>query len=136
MPPSGGTVAVSLVCPGKDGKPVERPITAFIKRLPEVPGEEEDAVPFPTDRFLFAGSHLVDNGEGPRRYLADGSGNLISIATFGDETLCRPGLHGHEKAALMWEVNPQHLPAVDTKVTLRLRPVRAGKETEEEDGAE
>ena len=72
--------------------------------------------------FLFAGSHLRDNGPGPRQYLADLSGNVISIATFGDELLCLPGVHSEANDALMWQIDATHLPKVGSKVTLRLRP--------------
>lgn len=54
-------------------------------------------------------------------YLADESGSVISIATFGDELLCLEGMHGQANDALLWQVNPDRLPPVGTKVTLRLR---------------
>jgi hypothetical protein len=70
-----------------------------------------EAADFP-DTFLFAGSHLFDNGDGPRTYLADESGHVISIATFGDELLCIDGTHAHANDALMWQINPDNLPPV------------------------
>ncbi len=73
------------------------------------------------DTFLFAGSQLRDNGPGPRQYLADLSGNLISIATFGDEVLCLPFHQTQDDGGLMWHVKEGSLPKVGTKVTLRLR---------------
>ena len=83
---------------------------------PEAGAEGE----FP-DTFLFAGSHLRDNGDGPRTYLADESGDVISVATFGDEVLCLDGMHTHANNALLWQVNPDKLPQVGAAVTLRLR---------------
>lgn len=77
---------------------------------------------FPTNTFLFAGSHLMVNGPGPRKYLSDESGHVISIGTFGDELLCLAGVHSHQNGALEWQVNAAGLPSVGTKVTLRLRP--------------
>ena len=77
---------------------------------------------FPTDTFLFAGSRLVEVGTGPRAYLSDRSGNVISIATFGDELLCLPEVHSHQNGALAWQIDHRHLPEVGTQVTLRLRP--------------
>ena len=47
---------------------------------------------------------------------------LISIATFGDEVLCLPGVHGNDNGSLMWEVDTTKVPKVGSKVTLRLRP--------------
>ncbi|NNM29795.1 MAG: hypothetical protein HKO57_09740 [Akkermansiaceae bacterium] len=133
-PPRGGPVHVSLVFAGDDGKTVERPIGDFITRAADdiggAPGagEEVEDRKFPTNTFLFAGSQLHGDGPGPRRYLADGSGHVISISTFGDEVLCLPGVHGHDNGALIWEINPAGLPDVGAKVTLRLRPRGGSKD--------
>ena len=139
VPPDGDPIEVFLVTTTKEGKSIEHPIREFIVRsrqrvdeadgavitAPEDSKKSEDASkkPFP-DSFLFAGSHLRDDGPGPRQYLADRSGNVISIATFGDELLCLPYHETREDNALMWRVKPDSLPKVGTKVTLRLRPQR------------
>lgn len=129
IPPRGGAVDVFLVFNDKDGNTVERPISDFIKRSDHgrqgVPAENEggeDADRFPTHTFLFAGSILHGDGEGPRRYLCDTSGHVISIATFGDEVLCLPDVHSSDNGSLMWSIDPTHLPAKDSKIILRLRP--------------
>jgi hypothetical protein len=121
-------VNVYLTFESADGKMVERPISDFVTRsdgqADESAGEEDGAgadFEFP-GTFVFAGSQLRDNGPGPRQYLADLSGNVISIATFGDELLCLPGVHGSANDALMWQVDASKLPKVGSKVTLRLRP--------------
>jgi len=129
VPPRGGAVDVFLVVKDKDGKTVERPISDFIKRsdhggqgIPADTKGDKDADRFPTHTFLFAGSILQGDGEGPRRYLCDKSGNVISIATFGDEVLCLPEVHSSDNGALMWSIDSTHLPAVGSKIILRLRP--------------
>jgi hypothetical protein len=63
-----------------------------------------------------------NGGPGPRRYLSDQSGNVISHSTFGDELLCLPAIYSQDNDALMWQVNATNLPAVGSNVTLRLRP--------------
>ena len=137
VPPSGGPVDVFLVLKGKEGKMVEHPISDFIapssKRSDDsVPAEQ--AARFPTHTFLFAGSVLYGDGPGPRRYLSDQSGNVISIATFGDELLCLPEVHSQNNDALMWQVNATNLPAVGSNVTLRLRPqIRPAAKAEKAD---
>ena len=72
--------------------------------------------------FLFAGSNLYGDGEGPKTYLADRSGSVISLTTFGDELLCLPEIYGHENHALLWELNSKHLPKIGAEIILRLRP--------------
>lgn len=140
VPPRGDSINVFLVTTNKDGKPIERPISDFIVRSSERVDEVDGAVivaPNQTEKhgdekearlphtFIFAGSHLRDNGPRSRHYLADLSGNVISIATFGDELLCLPFHQTQENGALTWQVKPDSLPKVGTKVTLRLRPNKA-----------
>ena len=126
VPPSGGAVDVSLVFKDKKGKLVERPISDFIEPADPASAEREKMAgekhKFPTNTFLFAGSVLVANGAGPRTYMSDRDGNVISIATFGDELLCLPEVHTHANGSLRWQVDRTHLPKVGAKVTLRLRP--------------
>lgn len=132
VPPRGDPVDVYLVFTNEQGKLIEHPISDFVVRPKENPdapvGADKDHAhrddthnKFPKS-FLFAGSLLAGDGPGPRTYLADQSGSVISIATFGDELLCLPGIHAKANHALMWQVDSTHLPKVGTKVTLRLRP--------------
>ena len=131
LPPRGQGVDVFLVFGKKDEEPKEHPISKFIMNGNDgygaASGDVEEGEPerFPTNTFLFAGSHLFGRGEGPKRYLADDSGNIISISTFGDEVLCLPGHHAKDNGALVWEVDPTDLPEVGTEVILRLRPKQA-----------
>ncbi len=123
--PAGDPVHVSLVFPDSKGKPQEYPIQKFIS-----PAQPDEISGIPTKKklatfaasFLFAGSHLVENGAGPRKYVCEQSGNVISISTFGDELLCLPGIHGHQNDGLAWQVNSKGLPGVGEQVILRLRP--------------
>jgi hypothetical protein len=131
LPPRGQPVKVSLVIAKEGGKPVERPISDFIAAkedesgLQEAGGEDDE---FP-DTMLFAGSQFHGEGEG-RQYIADMSGHVISIATFGDEVLSLSEVHAQDNSSLSWQIKPDTLPELGTKVTLRLRPQWAaeGKE--------
>lgn len=146
--PQGDAVDVFLVTKEKDNIQ-ERPISEFVIRsdqsVDEVDGEvlnapadtleekpatpktKQKAKPKFTSTFLFAGSLLRDNGPGPRKYLAELSGNVISIATFGDELLCLSDEQTQDNSALMWQVKPKSLPKVGSSVTLRLRPQQEAK---------
>ena len=131
VPPSGDPVDVYLVLKSKDGKPVERPIRDFVAPAPKETDKEAGAksdsaagaAKFPRT-FLFAGSGLRQQGPGPRRYLCELSGDVISVVTFGDELLCLPDVQSQDDASLVWQVDATDLPAIGTKVTLRLRPRR------------
>jgi hypothetical protein len=137
IPPRGDPIEVFLVMTNKNGKAIERPISDFVVRSGERVDKIEVAVTTALNKtekrgderkarlphtFLFAGSSLRDNGPGPRQFLADLSGNVISIATFGDELLCLPFHQTQENDALMWQIKRKSLPKVGTEVTLRLRP--------------
>jgi hypothetical protein len=127
IPPKGDLIEVLLEIKDPNGKLTERPISDFITRssghasIPgAVPTEGEKAARFPST-FVFAGSQLIDSSPGPKTYLAERSGHVISIATFGDELLCLPEVHSQDNGALMWSIDPTHLPKKGTPVTLRLR---------------
>ncbi len=125
VPPRGGPVDVFLLLKGKEGKTVEHPISDFIapsRPRANDPASADQEARFPTHTFIFAGSVLYGDGPGPRRYLSDQSGNVISLSTFGDELLCLPAIYSQDNHALMWQVNATNLPAVGSTVTLRLRP--------------
>ncbi len=127
VPPNGGPVDVFLTLKGNDGKVVEHPISDFIapsSRRSDNAASADPVPKLPTHTFLFAGSVLHGDGPGPRRYLSDDSGNVISLSTFGDELLCLPAIHSQANDALQWQVDPTHLPAIGSNVTLRLRPQR------------
>lgn len=138
-PPSGDPIKVSLVIKDKEDKPIERPISDFIRKtegdpyIPDfggTPGESEDEKEkekFP-DVFAFTGSHLITNEDGSKQYLADISGNVITISTFGDETLGLAEFTSRENGELVWEIDSTHLPPLDSEVILRLRPQRGPTE--------
>jgi len=125
VPPSGGPVDVFLVLKDQEGELVEHPISDFIapsSRRSDGSASADEPAKFPTHTFLFAGSVLYGEGPGPRRYLSDESGNVVSLSTFGDEMLCLPAIHSQANESLLWEVDATKLPALGSKVTLRLRP--------------
>ena len=87
IPPRGSEVKVLLVFPDQAGKLIEHLISEFITHASEsdAPRNANASKPaerkFPAHTFLFAGSHLVEDGPGPRKYLSDESGNVISIVS-------------------------------------------------------
>jgi hypothetical protein len=139
LPPRGDPISVSLVYPDPENKDksIERPISDFIKRAEGDPALEKDEEEMEDpakvfDTFVFAGSILRQNEKGERQYLADVNGNVVSISTFGDEVLCLPAQISQDNAALVWSVNSKHLPAVGTKVKLRLTLKEKPKDPEAE----
>jgi hypothetical protein len=74
---------------------------------------------------VFAGSRFVRN---PRtqeeRYEADGSGSLVGLVTFGDETIGAVEVipDSAQVASPVWEIFPERVPAPGTRVKLRIVP--------------
>ena len=129
LEPRGQEIDVYLVFANKAGELEEHPIKKFLIKGEEesfdgipVPEEKKEDRTFPTHTFLFVGSHVYKDGENDPIYLADTSGNVISLATFGDELLALPGIHGHANEGLVWSVDTAHIPPIETKVILRLKP--------------
>lgn len=123
VPPQGDPIDVFLAWKDEMGNAVERPIGDFLERSEDAgddPAVLEKKEKFPST-FLFAGSQLGDPEQKPRTYLAQASGNVISISTFGDEVLCLPDVYSQENGALAWQIDSTHLPKVQSKITLRLR---------------
>lgn len=133
MPPRGGLVDVYLVIETPEGKK-EFPINQFIQKTSDdffdnrEEEKDEDKKPelYPTHTFMFTGSVLVEQRENePRQYVADVSGSVITLVTFGDELLSTPEIHDDANHSLVWEVRSEGLPEVDAPVILRLKPQRA-----------
>ena len=124
FPPRGQPIKVSLVIPKEGGGTEEKPIGDFVTTREDESGLGEAAHgkgKFP-EVFLFTGSQFEGEGK-DRIYLADSSGHVASISTFGDELLALAGIHGQDNEALDWQVNPETVPELGTKVILRLRPL-------------
>ncbi|MFU8847202.1 MAG: YdjY domain-containing protein [Opitutales bacterium] len=120
--PQDQLVEVFLVMEGENGEPEEFSISDFITRAVG-PGaaKDSDVYEFP-NAFVFIGSALQPDRDGNLAYVADFSGHVISVVTFGDEILGLPEARGPDYSNMMWMIDPTILPAVGTKVTLRLRP--------------
>jgi hypothetical protein len=128
-----GTFRVEGVAPRGDGVDVEVrledgrvvPIAYFVRASPV--GEAPSAGG-PPSRFVFGGSRFrADRRTGVERYLADGSGSLIGLVTFGDETIGPSEIVPDQAsaAAPLWEAFTERMPKPGTKVTVLLSRRRA-----------
>jgi len=98
---------------------IEAPVTRWIR-------DHHGRRAFPDVRWVFAGSRfetLPDTLGGGEIYLADESGSIIGLVTFGDEVLGldRVIADDAEVAPPEWEAHTERMPDVGTKVTIVLR---------------
>jgi hypothetical protein len=115
-PPTGAAVAVRFDVAAIADEPV--PPSAWIRG--------GDGRPFPDRDWLFAGSVIAENPPfmGPgEHYVADMTGSIMGLATFGDELLGFPEVISHEIAVqpAEWEVNTDRIPPMGTRITVRMR---------------
>ncbi len=117
-PPTGDIVEI-LVRYQKDGRSVQEPIGAWIVGA-------EDNRPFPERAWVFAGSLLAENPRwmGPgEHYVADLTGSIIGLVTFGDEVIGFERVMADQEAvqATQWQVRTGYVPPIGTPVTVILR---------------
>jgi len=77
-----------------------------------------------TDRWVFAGSKLVQNPLDNNKplYMAN-EGDVVCISNFETALLDLPVKVSKDNSELAWECNTEVIPPVDTKVTIILEPV-------------
>jgi hypothetical protein len=119
VPPTGDAIDV-LVRYARDGDEVIEPIAHWIR---DHLGEQA----FPLSPWRFGGSQLRPNPPawGPgEMYVADVSGSVIGLVTFGDEVLGFPEVlpDAVDVRPAEWEVNSDRVPPPGTLVTFILRP--------------
>lgn len=129
IPARGAEVALFFITTTEvkeNGKEVEKQV--------EVPASdwllnEKTRKKATNNRWLFAGSMMAKTPEGKPYYWADGEGDMISTVHFGDETLAPHNNKTKENDSEGDELgcNTALIPAVDTKVVVRIKPVKAEK---------
>ena len=116
--PKGSLVKVSVMFKDKEGKAHRVGISQFIK-------DKLTNKTMPHDYFVFSGSAIRTLNDGRVMYAADSSGNAISLVSFGDDMLSWPRAASHTNSEIFLVAATQNIPALDTKVTVRLEPAPA-----------
>ena len=117
--PKGSPVVITVLLP--DG--TERAIDWFVRAAPL---SSDQARPAPR-QFVFGGSRFERSRRtGTDRYVADSSGSLIGLVTFGDETIgCAEVIPDQASAAApVWEAWTERMPEPGTKIRIRLSSTR------------
>lgn len=117
--PTGDAVEVSVRMP--DGTTHE--IDWFVRRAPVDDAGVQASATQPPRQFRFAGSRFrTDRKSGREFYLADGSGSLVGLVTFGDEVVAPVEVIPDQAsaAAPIWEVFSERMPKPGTPVTIVL----------------
>ncbi len=126
--PTGDKVAILVRYTDKTGKAIEHDIGKWIRGQAT---EKEPGKPFPHEPFVFAGSAIVKNsppdiapgGDPGEHYVADMTGSVIGLVTFGDEMIGFSRVMSDQESVQepAWEANTEALPPVETPVTVIIR---------------
>lgn len=129
FPAKGEHVRLSILYKDKNGKTVTAHPHDWII-------ENQTNKKLPDSIWMFTGSRM-HNVQGKKLYAADLEGNLFSLVNFGDEVMARSTkLAGGQGGAGgdTWRANTKAIPAVGTKLILRIQPVKkAGKSGSKKD---
>jgi hypothetical protein len=126
--PVGENVAIRVRYQDDSGKVIEHPVGDWI-RAPAAVGKdgiEKPAKPFPQEPWVFGGSVIAPNTpemEPGEHYVADMTGSLIGLVTFGDETIGFSRVLSDQDAVQepVWEANTPKMPKPGTPVTIIIR---------------
>ena len=117
--PTGDRLDVFVRYENAVGDAIQEPISAWIQ---DHRGQHE----FPDEPWVFGGSAFEKNlpwmGPG-EHYVADMTGSIIGLVTFGDEVIGFSRVIADQESVQppAWEVWTEHVPPVGTQVTLILR---------------
>lgn len=113
----GEAVAIELIYTNAAGQIITDPPSRWVKSA--TTGE-----PWPAGNWVFAGSIMKPRPAG-ETYEADSSGTLIGLTSFGTEVLAWPKLISpdSQQQEPEWIADAAHVPSMNTKVVVRLKPV-------------
>lgn len=118
VPPEGDEVAISVEWTNAVGVKREVPVREWIRDF-------HTKELFPNRPWVFGGSLMAEDFTGQEVYVADKSGSIVGIVTFGDELLGWVEVLPDQVAVLPaeWEANGEAMPPENfTPLLVRLRP--------------
>jgi hypothetical protein len=129
------SIAVEYADPKNPAQQVRKEIREWIRATANNDAELRAAKPFPKEPWIFAGSAIAPNQQhmGPgEHYVADMSGSIIGLVTFGDEVIGFSQVHSDQEAVEepVWEVNPETVPPPDTPVTIIIQRWKSDAQTQ------
>jgi hypothetical protein len=113
FPPHGPALHIAVEFQ-RQGKTVRLPASKLLRNV-------KTKKPAPSMTWVFAGSHLLDDG----RYAADLQGYLVSLVNFSSTLIDVPYVASNSNQTLQWEYNPDTLPPAGTPVTMLIEPIQS-----------
>ncbi len=114
---TGPKVAITLLYE-KEGKTIEVPAHEWVVN-------RNTGKTLPDNIWLFTGSSFEKIEDEEREiYAADVNGTAITLVTFGDDLLARDTKMTNQNDEATWIARTRFIPPLETKVTIRLTPVK------------
>ncbi len=116
-PPRGAAVSITVQWTDTQEQQHEVPIRQWVRDF-----HGHDLLP--DEPWIFGGSMMKADYTGEVGYLADRTGSIAGLVTFGDELLGWCEVLPDQEAVMApeWEANTEAMPEPFTPVTIRLRP--------------
>jgi hypothetical protein len=122
--PTGQKLSVGVRYADSLGEQHEHAVGRWIRNAN--PTSDPASAEFPDQPWVFGGSKIISNPEQMglgEHYVADMSGSLIGLVTFGDEVIGFSRVLADQESvqAPLWEVNSMTVPPAETQATIILR---------------
>lgn len=121
VPASGDRINITLRWKDESGVLHESPAQDWVWDMANSP---EDAKKPMTTHWVFSGSRSYQDDEGSNRYVADETGELFGLSNFVGSILDVPIRSSADNTQLQFGCLTEHIPPLDTPVTIVLAPVR------------
>lgn len=144
IPPRGPELAITLKWKDKNGKEHQAPTGSWIINSWQKKYNEEspalkfitwlkaafagEKLPFqkPPDKWIFIGSNILPGGG----YLADESGEIISVSNFASAVIDVPFESSDKNALRLFEANTDAMPESGTDVTITISPLPGAEKSD------
>jgi hypothetical protein len=111
---TGDEIAIEVRWKNKDGKVQRADARTWIRDVKTKKSPEKN--------WVFAGSRFADDGEGGKRFMADG-GDFVCVLNNPIAMLDLPMVSSSAIEDRMFEANPDVVPPAETPVTILLKPI-------------
>lgn len=116
-PPKGAAVSITVEWASPQGETREVPVREWVR-------DYHTRELLPEGSWVFGGSQTRPDYTGKMTYVADRTGSIAGLVTFGDELLGWSEVLPDQEAVMApeWQANTEAMPEFGTPVLIRLRP--------------
>lgn len=114
LPPHGPALELFFLLDDQPDTPI--PANTWI-------ANQETGEPMSGNTWVYTGSKIVSFKD-ENYFMAEKNGTVVSLVNFGDELVSRPTEESEAGGNAFWTTNPDAIPPLGTRVTLRFKPAK------------